>query len=355
MATEAGDELTMSEINVNKIMDRSGANALLKNLFVKDASDVVAWTKTGNGTAETQTGLTLEVSDKILYLASGTSISMPTTLNAGTDYAIWVAPDGTLEADASFTVAPTTGGRRIGGFHYAPGGNASIDSTGDWSNHTGGNTTPQINEYSFYDLKWRPSVADPRGLTLVNDSFWAGIYLMQNGNEAGPLHMYDVNPCRDGNDPYKPYATTPTRYSDATPLNIFEVLRYNGFRPPNVDEFQLLAIGTTEANNIGGSGPGNTGDMSDARDKETQTSAWGVMDATGVLSVWGFDSLPSTSDTAGAIQGRGTSIFRISRFTFFGGSWDASWSGSRGVTSADSDASRSSDGGRGVCDHVILD
>ena len=329
-----------------------GGGGAANGLFSKTDSDKVAWTKTGNGTAETSQIIYVEVGGGVLEIASGTSISMP-TFTAGTDYAIWVAPDGTLEADASFNVAPTAGGRRIGGFHYAPGGNALLDPAGDWNNHTGGNTTPQINEYSFYDLKWRPSVADPRGLTLVNESFWTGIYLMSATTTVAPLHKYNVDPARDGNNPQKPYGNG-TTYGNAKPMNIFECLSYYGFRAPDVNEFQLLALGTTEANRIGGSGPGNTGDMGDARDKETQTSAWGVFDATGVLRVWGRDSLPSTSDTAGAIEDRGTTIFRISRFARLGGYGNASWSGSRAVFEGSSDSSSVNTGGRGICDHLII-
>jgi len=125
--------------------------------FLKADPDSVAFTKTGNDTAEIKAGTTVAFSDgSQVNFDTATAITMP-TLSAGTDYAIWVAPDGTIETDTSFTTAPTAGGRRIGGFHYAPGGNASFSlNAGD------GGTTPQINEFSFYDLKWRPSVADPR-------------------------------------------------------------------------------------------------------------------------------------------------------------------------------------------------
>ena len=148
----------MSILQVNSILNETGTAPLLKHFFAKATPRQVAWTKTGNGTAETQTALTVEVNGVVRIIASGTSITMP-ALTAGTDYAIWCAPDGTLEADASFTVAPTANGRLIGGFHYAPGGNAAAQA--------GGNTTAQINEYSFWDLKFRPSGDDPRGLTLV--------------------------------------------------------------------------------------------------------------------------------------------------------------------------------------------
>ena len=337
----------MSELSVDKITNSAGTDPLLKGTFAKDDRDAVAWTKTGNGTAETQTGLTVEVDGKVLYIASGTSITMP-TLSAGTDYAIWVAPDGTLEADSSFSVAPTAGGRRIGGFHYAPGGNASFSlDAGD------GGTTPQINEYSFWDLKWRPSVSDPRGLTLVGDgAFWAGIYLMSANHLTGPVHKYNVNPCRDGNPPELPDGSG--NYPNAEPSNIFESLAYHGFRAPDYNEFQLLAYGVNDARSIGGSGPGNTGDVSD-RGKDQQTSAWGVFDATGVLSVWGRDHILATSNQSLPNPSRG-GLFRFERFAVFGGNWNnGSGSGSRSVSSDFAATSLTFFGGRGVCDHLILD
>ena len=131
--------------------------------FVKANRDSVAWTKTGNGTAETSQELKVYVDGRFVKIPSGTTISMP-TLDVGTDYAIWVAPDGSLTADDSFSVPPVAGARRVGGFHYAPGGRATLDlNAGD------GGTTAQIMETSFYDLKWRPDVLDPRGLVLVGD------------------------------------------------------------------------------------------------------------------------------------------------------------------------------------------
>ena len=345
----------MSQLRVDKITNGSGEFSLLDGTFSKRAgSDSVVFAKTGNGTAETSGDLVVDVDGTVVKVLEGTSISMP-TLVVGTDYAIWMEPDGALTADASFTSPPVAGARRVGGFHYAPGGNATISATGDWTTHTGGNTTPQINEYSFYDLKWKPSAPDPRGLTLVNDSFWTGMYLMSNGDGAGPLHRYNVNPCRDGNAPFKPYATTPTRYINAIPMNIFEVLAYNGFRAPDVNEFQLLAIGVNEERSIGGSGPGLTGDVSD-RNKNQQTSAWGVFDATGVLRVWGRDSLPDNVQDNNVTQGRSNNVWRISRFAVFGGLWNVGAnSGSRSVASSTASNSPTFDGGRGVADHVILD
>jgi len=343
----------MSTVAATTYQDKNGAGHLAAGGFLKADPDSVAFTKTGNGTAEIKAGTTVAFSDgSQVHFDTSTAITMP-TLTAGTDYAIWVAPDGTIEADTSFTTAPTAGGRRIGGFHYAPGGNASLDPAGDWNNHTGGDATPQINEYSFYDLKWRPSVADPRGLTLVNESFWAGIYLMSATTTVAPLHKYNVDPARDGNNPQKPYGNG-TTYGNAKPMNLFECLSYYGFRAPDVNEFQLLALGVNEERSIGGSGPGNTGDVSD-RSKNEQTSAWGVFDATGVLQVWCRDSLPDNNQDSGVTEGRSDNIFRISRFASLGGYWDSgSFSGSRSVFTDTPSNSSTFVGVRGICHHVIL-
>src|SRR6056297_297283 len=336
----------MSELSVDKITNSAGTDPLLKGVFVKDDTQQVAWTKTGNGTAETQTGLTVEVDGKVLRIASGTSISMP-TLSAGTDYAIWVAPDGTLEADASFTTPPTANGRRVGGFHYAPGGNASFDlDAGD------GGTTPQINEYSFYDLTWRPSVADPRGLTLVGDgAFWCGIYHLAGDHLSGPPHRFGVNPARDGNPP--DLVDGSGKYPDAQPMNIFESLWYHGFRTPRVEDFQLLAFGTNEAASRG-SDPGTTGLPGGSTDAQF-TSHWGVIQSTGVIALWSNDSILSSSNQTLPNPSRGD-LFRVERFAGLGGPWNiGSLSGSRCVATGPAAVSNPRRGGRGVCDHLILD
>ena len=321
-------------------------------LFSKEDKDTVLWTKTDTDTAESAQKLYVEVNGSVLEIDSGTPIAMP-SLTVGTDYAIWATPAGGFEADDSFTTPPTANSRLVGGFHYAPGGNASIDPAGDWTNHTGGDTTPQINEYSFYDLKWRPSAPDPRGLTLVNNSFWTGMYLMSADTTVAPLHKYNVNPARDGNPPQKPYGDG-TTYGNARPMNIFECLAYYGFRAPNHNEFQLLALGVNEQRSIGGSGPGNTGIVTD-RGKNQQTSAWGVFDATGVLLVWGRDSLPDNTQDNNVTEGRSDNVWRISRFARFGGNWsDAALSGSRCANTGAASTSNTNNGGRGVASHVIL-
>ena len=340
-STAGGHPLAKDLDLTNALADLSSSG-----LFSKAGTRQVAWTKTGNGTAETSTALTVEVDGGIVEVPSGTNISMP-SLSAGTDYAIWVAPDGTLEADASFSTAPTAGGRRVGGFHYAPGGNASFSlNAGD------GGTTAQINEYSFYDLKWRPSVADPRGLTLVGDgAFWCGIYHLAGDHLSGPPHRHGVDPARGGNPP--DLVDGSGKYPDAQPMNIFESLWYHVFRTPRVEDFQLLAFGTNEAASRG-SDPGTTGLPGGSTDAQF-TSHWGVIQSTGVIGLWSNDSILSTSDQTLPNPSRG-GRFRVLQFARLAGPWtDSALSGSRFVHPSVATNSDSRFGGRGVCSHLILD
>src|SRR6056297_3167909 len=253
-----------------------GGGGAVPNLFSKNDATEVAWTKTGNGTAETQTVLNVEVNGAVLTIASGTSITMP-SLSAGTDYAIWAKPDGGLEATSNHTSPPVANARKVGGFHYAPGGNATAQS--------GGDTTPQLNEYSFWDLKWKPACPDPRGMTLVADGFWVDIYLtgvdaITNGSSA-----YNVA-IADGSSPPKVPAmfggNGSTTYGSYTWFEAQELATAFGKRTMTQIEFMSAAYGTTEETD-GGSDPGST------ILRSAFTSKWGMMLSTGNMRVWGRD------------------------------------------------------------------
>jgi len=342
------DGTTVGGFPLAKEAEIPEVTTLSQKTFRKEDSEKVAWTKTGNGSAETGQTIYVEVGGEVLEIASGTSIAMP-TLSAGTDYAIWVAPDGTLEADTSFTTAPTAGGRKIGGFHYAPGGNATGTS--------GGNTTNQINEYSFWDLKYRPSCEDPRGMTLVADGFWADIYLLNtnpdvNGTSALGLTIADGN-----SPPIIPAAfggNGSTDYGSFKWYECQEVFAAYGKKAPTYAEFMALAYGVTEETDRG-SDPGTT--QLDA----ARTSKWGVIQATGNLRVWGRDVIADATGTGAyrdITEGRGE-IYTYNDDLYagdFGGDWnDGAPAGSRSSVWADSVAiSTDFISGRGVCDHLVL-
>lgn len=319
--------------------------AVSYGLFRKTDPTIVAWTKTGNFTAETATVIYVEVNGSLKTIASGASITMPTA-TAGTDYAIWAKPDGTLEATSNHTSPPITGSRKVGGFHYAAGGNATGTS--------GGNTTPQINEYSFWDLKFKPACADPRGMALVGGGFWSDIYLTGVDAITNGSSKYNVT-MADGSSPPK----IPTMfggngsstYGSYTWFEAMELATAFGKRCPTQQEFMSLAYGTTEASSVGS-------DQGSTILNAAYTSKWGVMQSAGVLWVWGKDR---GGPYAGAswnanTEGRG-SEYNAPNSALFGGYWGTgSSSGSRcSIWNYAASDSFHYIGSRFVCDHLQLD
>lgn len=319
---------------------------IFTNGFSKADPFTVAFSKTGNGTATIKADTVVEVATVQVKFATATNITMP-TLTAGVDYAIWVKDDGTIQASSSHSSAPATGNwRKIGGFHYAPGGNAGGQS--------GGNTTPQINEYSFWDVKFRPACPDPRGMALVADGFWSDIYLMGVDWLSNGTSKYNVT-IADGSSPPK----IPTKfggngsnaYGSMNWWETAEVIAAAGKRLPTYQEFAALAYGTTEATQRG-TDPGST--VWDA----SFVSKWGMNQASGCMLIWGdeaggaYASAGWTANTGG----RG-STYNAPNAVLFGGSWSNGAScGSRCSYwgSAFSDSSGNI-GGRAVCDHLIVE
>jgi hypothetical protein len=314
--------------------------------FYKADPATVAFAKTGAGTAQIKAGTKVDVLGTLVTFASATSITMP-TLTAGTDYAIYACTDGTCRADSSFS-APTgyttANSRKIGGFHYAPGGNAAAQS--------GGDTTPAINAYSLWDLSFRPTCQDPRGMTLVGDSFWADIYLLGVDHLTNGTSKYNVT-IADGSSPPK----IPTKFGGNgstaySTLNWWEgaeVLNAWGKRYPKYDEFAALAYGTTEASSVG-TDPAST--VLNA----AYTSRWGCVQSSGVMWVWGANFGGGAAAAAWVSNtGRGDT-YQMENAVLFGGAWaSATNSGSRASAWNYSPTfSNSSIGVRAVCDHLIL-
>ena len=314
-------------------------------VFRKADPTIVAWTKTGNGTATTSSILYVEVDGVLRTIASGTSITMP-TFAAGTDYAIWCKPDGTLEATSNHTSPPVANSRKIGGFHYAPGGNAAAQA--------GGNTTAQINEYSFWDLKWRPSCSDPRGMTLVGGGFWMDIYLTGVDAITNGSSKYNVT-MADGSSPPKIPTMFggdgSTTYGSYTWFEAMELGTAFGKRCPTQQEFMSAMYGTTEASSIG------TDQVSTILNA-AYTSRWGVIQAAGVLWIWARDrGGPFASAAWNAnTEGRG-SEYNAPNACRLGGYWsDGSISGSRcSLWNNAASASSGDFGSRFSCDHLQLD
>lgn len=332
--------------NGSGVLTFGAAGMTAHGLFRKADPTIVAWTKTGNFTVSTATTLYIEVNGELKTIAASTAVTMPVSATTGTDYAIWAKTDGSLEATTNHTSPPTANARKVGGFHYAPGGNATAQS--------GGNTTAQINEYSFWDVKFRPACSDPRGMALVADGFWSDIYLTGVDAITNGSSKYNVT-MADGSSPPKISAkfggNGTTTYGSYTWFEACEHASAFGKRLPTQREFMALAYGTTEASSIGT-------DQGSTILNAAYTSKWGVMQSSGVLWVWADDrGGPAAAASWNAnTEGRG-SEYNAPNAGILGGDWsDGSNAGSRcsGWRNAAS-ASSSGIGSRFVCDHLQLD
>ena len=313
--------------------------------FAKSDPALVAFNKTGAFTVSTQVTLTLEINSEAYSFASGTAVIMPALPVTGTDYAIWAKVDGTLEATDNHTTPPAANARKIGGFHYAPGGNAAAQA--------GGDSTPQINAYSFWDLKFRPVCADPRGMALINNAFWADIYLTGVDAITNGSSKYGVT-IADGSSPPKVPSMFGGNgsmiYGSYTWFEAQELAIAFGKRSLDQHEFMVAAYGTTEASSVGT-------DPVTTTPAVAYTSKWGLMQATGNLSTWGRERggpYGAASWNANT-EGRG-SEYNAPNAALLGGAWYTSAdSGSRcsgwDLAASYSDASI---GSRFACDHLQL-
>ena len=315
-----------------------------KGIFEKADPASVAFIKTGAGTASIKAGTIVEVNGTVHQFAAATAITMP-ALTAGTDYAIWVHPDGAISATASFTSAPVANARRIGGFHYAPGGNAAAQA--------GGDAVPAINEFSMWDLKWRPSCPDPRGMTLVAGAFWCDIYHLGVDHLINGTSKFNVTMADGSSPPRRPLmfgGNGTATYSTLTWWEAAEVMASHGKELLSYADFAAAAYGTTE-NVSAGTDPVST------ILRQAYTSKWGVMLATGNVWIWGneFGGGAAGAAWANTNGGRGQ-VYQQENALLLGGDWGgAAFSGSRASYWGYAPSfSGGGVGARGRCEHLNL-
>lgn len=316
-------------------------------LFEKADWQSVGFFKTGVGTISIKVGTKVELAGTVHGFVADTAVQMP-TLNAGTDYAIYMCNDGTVRADASFTAPAgfdTTTSRKIGGFHFSPGGNAP--------GQAGGDSTPTINEYSLWDLKFRPSASDPRGMTLVAGLFWCDIYLLNVDHLINGTSRYGATIADQDAPPKIPTAfggDGSATYGALTWWEAAEVMAAHGKRLLDYAEFAAAAYGVTESTSVGA-------DPVTCALDAPRTSKWGLMQATGNMRVWGGEKSIFTAvdwtwfDLTG---GRGQLFISGMSVSVFGGSFnDTIYSGSRSSTWQTGPwFPETNKGARGRCDHV---
>lgn len=259
-----------------------------------------------------------------------TAVTMPSHSN-NADYAIWQHPTtGALVGDASFTTAPAgaSGGSIVGGYHYIPSGRPTAVNSGSLTG------SAEILEFSLWDLTWRPSCPDPRGMACIEGGFWIDLYLCGATSYAGstfsavPSSRIGLTIADGSSPPLVPAqfgGNGSTAYGNGKWFVFSEVARSFGKRLPTYDEYSAAAFGGPEAGSRG-SDPGTV--------QWERVSKFGLAQSTGTLWVWGQETCtaesPSAWTTGTETDGRGQIYGSQTRAVFLGGSWgDASDSGSR--------------------------
>jgi hypothetical protein len=246
-------------------------------------------------------------------------------------------PDGALEVGADYGVVMGSGGvphaikllfastadTCFAGFHFAPGGNAPA--------RNGGDEIPAINPCSLWDLSFRPSCPDPRGMALVEmpgRRFWCDIYLTGANCHADGTSVFGAT-IADGDD--RPIgAATGKKFKSFDYPTAVAVMASHGKQLLGLDEFFAAAYGVTEKTAHDGN-PKVTG--LDA----LRSSKFGLMQATGNMWVWGHDGDPDEPRASG-----------------FGGSWIAGSNAGSRYANVDGWPGNSNDnlGARGRSDHL---
>lgn len=341
---------TIAEISTSFIND------LARGHFHKSNWESSAFTRTGNDTARTASNILVEIGGVIYSIPANTNLSMP-TLAAGTDYFVYACADEVIRVAASASAPSGYSGAftQIGGFHYAPGGNAT-------GYNTGGNTTPQINPRSMWDIKFRPAATDTRGWALNLDGrSWISIYNLIVDHIAYGPSRYNLTAADGASPPKVPTVfggNGTTTYGDLTAYTANECWRAYGAELASVDELMIAAYGVLENTTIG-SDPVNT--IWDA----PRTSMIGATGVTGHMWSWTRNKLTRWDGVGGwawrdVNGGRGKLYIGgdVNLVTaVFGGSYaeTAANCGSRMVNwSTPPWNSYGSFGARGRCDHLCL-
>lgn len=323
----------------------NASNPFTLNDFFKLSSNIVAFERVGLNALKLSQPIFANISGSQVAFNIAESVLMP-ALVAGTDYAIYACMDRTLRADANFT-APAgytaLNSYKIGGFHYAPGSNAIAQA--------GGDSTPQINGYSVWDIKFRPACPDPRGMTLVANNVWVDIYLLSLNHITTGTSAYNVAFANQAAKPIIPLefgGNGSSVYANFTWYDAVEILSSYGKRPPTNAEFIASAYGTTEKSSA-------TVQTSTIL-VPSLTSKWGVIQSTGVMTIWGgnfggpFGAGADTINTE-----RGTKTNHPNASTLGGSYASGVSSGSRAADYTNKPSNfPGANSARGVAQHLII-
>jgi len=341
----AGDRVEVLALSTTQFrlrMLRQDASEVIYSLIKADSSEP-ALTKTGADTLSIKAGTTVNLDSGAVIFSVDTAVTMP-TLTAGTDYSVWVAPDGTAQAVAdtfaSPATAPVTSAVKIGGFHYGLVASGTTVAGGSFSTTgvtaSGGSfgwtqddvdAIAGINEFSLWDLAWR-CAGEQYGMTFDPvANAWCGIYFMSDSPHLYGASAYNTNIASGTVLPYVPAewgGNGTLKYNALNSWVANELVMAHGLRLPRYEEFVSFAFGVTEGQSLGGAASTVPATLRQAG----YTSRIGIEQATG--HQWAVGGpLISSNGTAYAAAGRGSWFGSTSQVLLGGCRTNAAHSGSR--------------------------
>lgn len=345
-ATAAAGSAT-SASNSATLAQSFAASVVPASALYKVDKTTPALTKTGASALAIKAGTTVYLSGGVVSFASQTAVAMP-ALTAGTDYSVWVKPDGSAVAVAdpysSPASAPVSGALKIGGFHYglvAPGTtlvsglfNTTTNSpliSMVWA-QSDVDAIAGINQWSIWDLSFRP-LCDPRGMACVTNAngkglFWFDIYFCGTQHITNGTSAYNTDVASGTVQPVIPIifgGNGTTKYTTLTWYEANEIAFSHKKRLISYQEFATAAFGVTENQSLGGA----SSTIPATARKAGYTSRWGGEQMTGHHLVWGNVSHGASGSAWVSGPARGQS-YGTAYGAFFGGGRDhAASSGSR--------------------------
>lgn len=351
----------------NNALTASLLGGVPNSFFNKSDWTIPAFATTDSQSVVVNTDLLIYINNQPYSFASGSSVTMPSTMLAGNDYGIYATTASGLVATYANTSSVAYGGytppssydntnsRLVGGFYFAHYGSsplsilgrtcsgvgsASISMsitthglvTGDtvdvilmtdytyntinipvtasgatitfplthageaYTVDTAGkvykiNNNGIINQYSIWDLKFKPKCPDPRGMVLVDNSFWVDIWMtgtnyLTNGTSRKGQRIADGE--GEASLPListKMGGTGTNAYGDCTWFTSNEVVSHWGKKLLSYTDFCIAAFNGTTENGSYGTDNQYTCRPPDAR----YTSKWGMEQSYGVMYIWGSD------------------------------------------------------------------
>lgn len=222
------------------------------------------------------------------YTLSLNSDLIGSTKTAGTDYYVYAKSDMTFYLSASDAI---TTDKLIGGFHYGLVGETEL--------LTGNKTEADmvkirgINEYSFWDLKFRP-ISSPKGMVNIGKK-WYDIYLLNSEHITNGTSKAGVTIAAGTTEYGRAIPKIPLEfggnntltYGKFTWFQACEIAKAASKQLLNYSEFPTIAYGVTEQV----SSLTNTYEtvMGKIEHYPNLTSKYGIEQATGTQWIWGND------------------------------------------------------------------